>query len=272
MLNDSEPFKEKPYYLQDEGTNFQDVEKNLKDVGKNNFIEKCFHRYDESNKYFLKIFSLLLIQYILIIFFTFLGFHFEFNLFFIETTKSMLWTAGPVSVIISFLCFGVLKIKEEYRKNKLLYIYLGIYISCIVFYCFLLSNYTETSYIMLVLFIISIDFCDILLYIIIFSNQDYKFLIAPIITSTTMLIIFHFKWGLTPVITIKISSVLLSAIIYIGIITSVCKSLIDKEHYLFATIIFNLALFAPVAVLVFIAFLLLLCYLDETEKKKRKKK
>lgn len=50
-----EPFKEKPYYM--------------KDDAKINFYEKYIERYDELNKYFLKIFSLLLIQFILIIFF-----------------------------------------------------------------------------------------------------------------------------------------------------------------------------------------------------------
>lgn len=253
-----EPFKEKPYYM--------------KDDAKINFYEKYIERYDELNKYFLKIFSLLLIQFILIIFFTFLGFHFSLNLFIIETSKSMQWTVGIVTLIISFLCFGVLKIKEEMRKDPLLYIYLGVYIPCIALYCFLLSNYTEISYIMLVLYIISMDFFGMLLYIIIFTIQDYKFLIAPVITSTAMLLIFHYSWDLPPVITIKISSVALSAIIYIGIISVVCKNLIDKEHYLFATIIFNLAIFAPVAVLVFIALVIIITFLDESEKQKKKKK
>ena len=253
-----EPFKEKPYYM--------------KDDAKINFYEKYFERYDELNKYFLKIFSLLLIQFILIIFFTFLGFHLSLNLFIIETSNSMIWTVGIVTLIISFLCFGVLKIKEEMRKNPLLYIYLGVYIPCIALYCFLLSDYTEISYIMLVLYIISMDFFGMLLYIIIFTIQDYKFLIAPVITSTAMLLIFHYSWDIPPVITIKISSVALSAIIYIGIISVVCKNLIDKEHYLFATIIFNLAIFAPVAVLVFIALVIIITFLDESEKQKKKKK
>jgi len=253
-----EPFKEKPYYMKD-------------DV-KINFYEKYLERYDELNKYFLKIFSLLLIQFILIIFFTFLGFHLSLNLFIIETSNSMIWTVGIVTLIISFLCFGVLKIKEEMRKNPLLYIYLGVYIPCIALYCFLLSDYSEISYIMLVLYIISMDFFGMLLYIIIFTIQDYKFLIAPVITSTAMLLIFHYSWDIPPVITIKISSVALSAIIYIGIISVVCKNLIDKEHYLFATIIFNLAIFAPVAVLVFIALVIIITFLDESEKQKKKKK
>jgi len=253
-----EPFKEKPYYMKD-------------DV-KINFYEKYLERYDELNKYFLKIFSLLLIQFILIIFFTFLGFHLSLNLFIIETSNSMIWTVGIVTLIISFLCFGVLKIKEEMRKNPLLYIYLGVYIPCIALYCFLLSDYTEISYIMLVLYIISMDFFGMLLYIIIFTIQDYKFLIAPVIASTAMLLIFHYSWDIPPVITIKISSVALSAIIYIGIISVVCKNLIDKEHYLFATIIFNLAIFAPVAVLVFIALVIIITFLDESEKQKKKKK
>ena len=253
-----EPFKEKPYYMKD-------------DV-KINFYEKYLERYDELNKYFLKIFSLLLIQFILIIFFTFLGFHLSLNLFIIETSNSMIWTVGIVTLIISFLCFGVLKIKEEMRKNPLLYIYLGVYIPCIALYCFLLSDYSEISYIMLVLYIISMDFFGMLLYIIIFTIQDYKFLIAPVITSTAMLLIFHYSWDIPPVITIKISSVALSAIIYIGIISVVCKNLIDKEHFLFATIIFNLAIFAPVAVLVFIALVIIITFLDESEKQKKKKK
>ena len=260
FLDGSEPFKEKPYYMQDDG--------------KNKIFEKCFNRYNELNKFFFKIFSLLLIQFILITFFTFLGFRFDLNLFFIKTSKSMLWTAGPVTLLISFLCFGVLKIEERYRKDKLLYIYLGVYIPCIVLYCFLLSNYTERDYIILVLSIISIDFFGILLYIIIFTMKGYAFLIAPIITSTAMLLIFHFKWRLPPVITIKISSVLLSAIIYIGFISSICKDKKFREYYLFATIIFNLAIFAPVAFLVFIALLILLFILsgyDEGKKNNEKK-
>jgi hypothetical protein len=265
-LDDSEPFKEKPYYMQEDG-------KNMKYVGKNNIIEKCFNRYDELNKYFLKIFSLLLIQYISIIFFTFVGFYFSLNLFFIQTTNSMLWTAGPVTILISFLCYGILKIEGYNRKNKLLYIYLGVYIPCIVLYCFLLSNYTETSYIMLVLFIISLDFFGILLYIIIFTIKDYKFLIVPVITSTAMLLIFHYRWDLTPVITIKISSVVLSAIIYIGLMSSICKNKIKEEYYIFATIIFNLTLFAPVAVIVFLVLAFILFILThKTEEEKKKKK
>ena len=181
----------------------------------------------------------------------------------------MQWTVGIVTLIISFLCFGVLKIKEEMRKDPLLYIYLGVYIPCIALYCFLLSNYTEISYIMLVLYIISMDFFGMLVYIIIFTIQDYKFLIAPVITSTAMLLIFHYSWDLPPVITIKISSVALSAIIYIGIISVVCKNLIEKEHYLFAIIIFNLAIFAPVAFLVFIALAIIAVFLDETNKRKK---
>lgn len=256
-LGESEPFKEAPYYM--------------KEDWRNQIFEKCFKRYDEFDKYFIKIFALLLIQYILISFFTLLGLNNGWNKFFIQSTKSMLWTAGPITLLISFLCYGVLYIKGSDRKDKLLYIYLGLYIPCIILYCFLLSQYTDRYNIMLVIYIISIDFFGLLLYVIIFTIKDrYLFLIAPAVTSTIMILIFHFRWKLNPVITIKISSVLLSAIIYIGIISAICKNSFDTEYYLFATIIFNLAIFAPVAFLVFIALIILaMAFSNEKDKKKK---
>lgn len=75
------------------------------------------------------------------------------------------------------------------------------------------------------------------------------------------MLIFHFIYNLDPIVTIKISSVVLSAIIYIVIILLTCLYQIDTEEYLFATIIMDYAIFSPLAFVVFLVVVLTLSIL-----------
>ena len=105
---------------------------------------------------------------------------------------------------------------------------------------------------MLVLSIISLDFFSLLLYIIIFKINNVKFpifMIAPVIASTAMILIFHFAWNLSPVITINISSVLLSANIYMAIISIIYKNIFGTYDSLIGIAFFNLAKFMPLSAL-----------------------
>ena len=133
-----------------------------------------------------------------------------------------------------------------------------LYIPSIVFNCFLFVKLTEIRYVTIILITILADYFSLLFFIIIFASKNFLFFIAPVITSTASMLIFHFMCNLSPEITIKISSVALSAIAYIFIILLICIHHIDKEDYLFATIIMDYAIFSPMAFVVYYILLLIL--------------
>ena len=123
-------------------------------------------------------------------------------------------------------------------------------------FCLILSNYFEINYIMFVLCIISMDYLGLILYIIIFTIKDLKFLIAPIITTTAMLVIFHFGWDLSPKITLYLSLISFVAILYIALVAAWSK--IHTEYYLFAIVVFNLLKLGILYVIIIIIIIIII--------------
>ena len=94
----------------------------------------------------------MLIIFILII----LGFNFHINESFNKTSDIMWYTFIPTSIAMGIMSLYTFYFYERHRKSKLMIIFLILYITCICFYLFLLSNFMNYIYII----------CGVLLYLI----------------------------------------------------------------------------------------------------------
>jgi len=246
---------EKPYYEINESN--QKSQLIQPDIQQKNCSTRCYERYDEISIYLIKILLILFIQFSLITLLYTIIFYFDIYEIYLKRYSVMLFFL--TNAIVCCLCYGVLCMKGRCRRNKALYIYLVLYIPSIVFNCFLFVELAEIRYVTIILITILADYFSLLFFIICFTAKNYLFFIAPVFTSTASMLFCHFFYNLSPIITIKISSVALSAIIYIFIILLVCIHQIETEDYLFATIIMDYAIFSPIAfVVALIVFLLLL--------------
>jgi len=214
---------------------------------------------DSHEEVLIKTFFHLIIQFIIIFIFTLLGFIYEINEAFIKSDGAIWGTLVPTTVVILIMCFTALCIDDYNRDSKWLYIYLIIYIPCMVFYCFLLSGATNNINIICGLVLYILDILSFIIVIIIYKEIRYiVFILFSVVIAIIILLVFHFVWIKDGLITFKISTVGLSEIIYLIIIT---KFSIRKVHdYLFETIVFNLGIFSPLAFIVFIILVISFLY------------
>ena len=203
------------------------------------------YRFDSNEKLLLKTFLQLLIQFIIIFLFTFLGFISEINKAFIKDSGARWGTLIPTTIFVLIMCYSSLCCKE----SPYLYIYLILYIPCVIFYCFLLSDITKNINIICGLLLFILDIISFIAIIVIFSKIHYiAFLILSAIITIITLIIFHFKWIGNGLTTFKISTVGLSEIIYLSLVTYITIEKFQIENYVFETIVFDLAIFSPLAI------------------------
>ena len=172
--------------------------------------------YDYEEEFLLKTFFHLIIQFIIIFIFTLLGFIFEINKAFTKSDGTIAATFFPTTAVILIMCYTALCISYSNRDSPWLYIYLILYIPCIVFYCFLISDGTDNINVLCGLILYILDILTFIITILIFEKIYYIvfFAFSSIITIITLLI-FHFVWIKDGLITFKISTVGLSEYIYI---------------------------------------------------------
>ena len=248
---------ENPYYEMNEFVQKPQLIQPI--IQQKNCSTRCYERYDDKNIYLIRIFLILFIQFVLITSIYYIIFYYDIYETYLKRYSGTLYFT--TNAIVCCLCYGVLCMKDNCKRNKALYIYIVLYIPSIVFNCFLFVELTEIRYVTIILITILADYFSLLFFIIIFASKNFLFFIAPVITSTASMLIFHFMYNLSPIITIKISSVALSAIIYIVIILLICIYQIDMEDYLFAAIIMDYVIFSPIAFAVFLTVLLILLLL-----------
>lgn len=227
-----------------------------------------FNYLEEEQKLFLIVFIHLIIQTFLIFIFSLIGFLQGTNEAFVDHPWANL---VPTTIVILIMTYSVLCMP---RDSKLLYIYIALYIPCMIFYLFALSG--PTDYINVVCAVV-LYMMDLLAFIIAIRKFPYELpfyilfgILSGIFTIIT-LIIFHFtavKDGLT---TFKISTVGLSEIIYLYIISfAIVKFNVDDT--LFVVIVFNLGIFAPLAVVILIILIIIFAYGYFTDNSRHKYK
>ena len=138
-----------------------------------NLLEKKLDNLDSNELVLFKTFFHLFIQFIIIFIFTLLGIIFEINEAFIKSKGTIYGTLIPTTIIILAMCYSFPFIPDANRSDYWLYIYPIIYIPCIVFYCFLLSKYTDNKNILCGLIIYILDILTYIIAILIFEKVYY---------------------------------------------------------------------------------------------------
>jgi len=224
------------------------------------YINNYINNMESQEEVLIKTFFHLIIQFLIIFIFTLLGFIYEINEAFVASTGAIWGTLVPTTVVILIMCFTALCIEDYKRGSKWLYIYLIIYIPCVVFYFFLLSGATNNINIICGLVLYIFDILSFFVVIMIYKEIRYiVFIIFSVVITIIILLIFHFVWIKDGLITFKISTVGLSEIIYLIIITKF--SIYKVEEYLFETIVFDLAIFSPLAFIIFIIVVIAFFYI-----------
>ena len=132
-----------------------------------------------------------------------------------------------------------------------------------VFYCFALSGATDKINVICGVVLYIFDILSLIISILIFEigSKMYKlFIIISCLITIVILIIFHFKSINDGLITFKISTVGASEIVYLILCSfGIEKVIWNSEQYLFGAIVFDLAIFTPLIVVIVIIFIILYC-------------
>ena len=144
-----------------------DLEKNL--LGKNEEIKKLnepliplVEKSNEKHKFFLKIFIILIVQYSLILLFSFLGFFYKFNEILLEKFPIGYELALDIGIYsILSICFN--ELLPVYNKKIFKILILTFYSIITIFFSFSLSNYFETKYIIIGLSLITLNILSLLI-------------------------------------------------------------------------------------------------------------
>ena len=136
------------------------------------------------------------------------------------------------------------KTEKEPCKNKYFCLYIILYTPFITFYCFLLSNFMQYKYILMVLSLIIINFI-LLEYYYLFNKSNYIFhWLLLFLVNILLIIIYRFIWieG-----TIEFVNILIIAIvIYIYIMVLKClMNEFEEEEFIFGVYAYSYGIFFP---------------------------
>ena len=185
--------QEKPYYELNEISKAKKNKEKKNYLSNQHLVEKKIDKYDDKELQLLKTSFNLLIQFKIILIFTLLGFIYEINEAFIKSKGAIYGTLIPTTIIILSMCYSFHFIPDSNRSDYWLYIYPIIYIPCIVFYCFLLSKYTDNKNILCGLILYILDILTYIITILIFKKIYYiLFSIFSSIITVITLLIFHY--------------------------------------------------------------------------------
>lgn len=197
----------------------------------------------------------MLVIFILII----LGFIFYINKVFIKTSKTMWYTLISTSVAMTIMSLYFHYFDEKDRHSKIMIIFLILYIPCICFYLFLLSDFMNYNYIICGVLLYLLDILSYIVTLKSLKEVSYgPFMILSSAITIITLILFHYFLSFKGLITFFISLVGLSEIIYLLIVPLVTKKYLEDNEVLFVAYTFAYALFIPFAYLaIFTLFLYL---------------
>ena len=211
-----------------------------------NFIKSLFNNFSNHEILQLKIYSVFIIQNIIIISFVFLGFNLEWNYLVIKSWYSLKCFLIP-TIIINFLISAILigiiiaGQKKENELDILDYIFLFLYIPFMIIFIFIISYFIEPKYILGLLIIILLNLIAIDLFIILFKSTDLcGYFLSSFIMNITTIILFHFLW-LENKNAIIANSIIPFVILIIWIILS--DSFNDLEDYKFGVERLNYIIF-----------------------------
>ena len=257
-VDDTSYCPERPYYEKEE-------EENNTEEENESITEEKRYKTHHKTIFFSINFLVQIIQFSMIIILTIVGFYTGFSHFLIEDYQITIWVINTIVVCILCVILYFMKVvNEEPPRSDWLYIMNLIYIINIVIYCFLLSDFVKEIYIIIVLIIIASDLLALLLYSLIFkAYRFYGFLASPAIINIIEIILVQFLIGEFGV-TWRIMIIAIAAIIYFTIITQILLYLRIIEEYRFCILIYNLAIFFPVAAIFYIIVIYLICFEAKT--------
>ena len=204
----------------------------------------------EKRSFYFYFLIVLIVQYICIVLFCWLGFFLKFNKFFIKDSDATIKEVIPVIIVLIIMAVIAKEILKKYSKNIYLIIYQAFSALFTIYFSYLLSKYIEPKYIIISLSLILSELVAMELYVLIFKNYYILFLaLSCSILSFINLIFFSIFWikELIPIIFISIFWIFSIGylILHIFIILKICK----LDEYFYACIILNYGLFLLVALL-----------------------
>ena len=170
--------------------------------------EGIIHNGENTNikkGYYLKIFLILIIQYVLIISLSIIGFLYKFNEILIKYDISLEVKYIPFISII-FLISIAIECLFDYGTKKFMIIFLVLYPLFIIYFCLLLSEYFESKYIITGLSLITIQILSLPFNIILQKFKPIYLCLSAGISSFIGLILFSAFWvkSLYPIIYISL--------------------------------------------------------------------
>ena len=243
----------------------------LEPIDEDKYQNKRNFSYDEEEinlqskkNLLIKTFLILIIQFIIIFIFTWLGFDEDWNDKFIEDTDNIGYICFSITIVITILCFYLFLYPEKIKPY--IFVLNIVYIFCITFYLYLLSNYTDTDNILVGFSLIILDVTVLLIYtLFLFNAKNYVLFIILFIANIIAMISFGFtalKDSKNAII--SISFIGLGFILYFYVLTlnfqdTIFKCAIFKvneEQFVFASLIYDLTIFSPVTILVVVGLII----------------
>ena len=220
----------------DEHIKDNELEQSLS-IEKNETLDPFFY---SQKWYYIKICIILIIQYILIILFSFLIFYFQINISKIIMDIDKYFIAFQAILFMSLVSFFYIKCLFEKRNKWYMLTFNLIYSLIIFYYVCLLSKYIHYKYIIIGLVIILIEIFTLFINAIFFKKFRLLYFsissFALNIVGLTLLFLFGIK-DLFPMIYISIFCLVTIGyyILWVFVSLKICES---KEYY-FSTLIFN---------------------------------
>ena len=200
----------------------------------------------------LKIFLILIIQFVIIFALVYFGFLLKINEKFIDGLGPILGTFIPVTIVILLIAIPTFILMDDDFSECWNYfqaiLYFIIYIFAITFYCFLLSKFTEQRYILCTLSQILYQFIAIEIYLFIFkSTNSIGYAFSIIFINLISILLFYFFWIKERVPIVIISSISLGYIIYLIVYWHIWKTNYDYNNNILYVVVFgNYGLFMVV--------------------------
>ena len=156
--------------------------------------------FTDSYKFFIKSNLILFIQNALILTLVLLGFNFDIDIYFSDSSKAFWWTIVVVTVYASaaFIFTTFLAMDKDGNIKWGQYVLVITYIPMIVIYCFLLSknggvDFLEKKYIIYQLIIFTLDFLFSIIYNLIFKTyRGWLLLFILAIINIVTIVIYYF--------------------------------------------------------------------------------
>ena len=180
----------------------------------------------EAGAFLFKVYLILLLQFLCIGFLTWLGLYVNFNEIINDSLKSMLWTFIPLTIFTLIITSMIFYYEDEGIGKQCLSFNNFVFIPCMSIFCFLLSNFVEIKYMIIILSLILSDFLAIIIFYIIFKiYKGYLFLLLTLILNTICMFIFDhsLKYIETKTEITTISLIALAIFLYTLIFNSISR-------------------------------------------------